>query len=86
MSQPIVITKMVQTCWACPSQWDGWDANGVYYYFRYRWGHLSIRRDDVLHGDPVFDSDVGDAMDGFMSYPELRDLMADVLTLPDACE
>lgn len=32
----IVIVKAVQTCIACPSQWDAWDANGQYYYLRWR--------------------------------------------------
>ncbi|MEU4578960.1 hypothetical protein [Nonomuraea sp. NPDC023979] len=34
----IVLTKVVQTCYACPSQWDAWDADGRYYYLRYRFG------------------------------------------------
>lgn len=37
-----ILTKMIQTCGACPSQWDGWDANGTYYHFRYRWGCLRV--------------------------------------------
>lgn len=32
----IVIVRAVQTCLACPSQWDAWDANGQYYYLRWR--------------------------------------------------
>jgi len=27
---------------ACPSQWDAWDADGKYYYLRYRHGHGSV--------------------------------------------
>lgn len=34
----ITITRAVQTCMACPSQWDAWDADGNYYYLRYRHG------------------------------------------------
>lgn len=40
----ITITRAVQTCWACPSQWDAWDAEGRYYYLRYRGGHGSATR------------------------------------------
>lgn len=32
------LAKVVQTCSACPSQWDAWDAEGRYYYLRYRSG------------------------------------------------
>jgi len=38
----ITITKAVQTCFACPSQWDAWDADGNYYYLRFRWGHGTV--------------------------------------------
>jgi hypothetical protein len=40
----ITITKMTETCGGCPSQWDGWDEDGAYYYFRYRWGYLRVDR------------------------------------------
>jgi hypothetical protein len=33
-----VITRAVQTCTACPSQWDAWDDHGQYWYLRYRSG------------------------------------------------
>ena len=34
----ITIVRAVQTAMACPSQWDAWDADGNYYYLRYRSG------------------------------------------------
>lgn len=34
----ITIVRVVETCVACPSQWDGWDTEGKYYYLRYRFG------------------------------------------------
>lgn len=34
----IALVKAVQTSIACPSQWDAWDADGKYYYLRYRHG------------------------------------------------
>ena len=36
MSTPLVIVRAVQTCTACPSQWDAWTADGQYLYLRYR--------------------------------------------------
>src|SRR6266536_819421 len=45
----IVLVRVVQTCMACPSQWDAWDADGNYYYLRYRSGHGEIRRYRTEH-------------------------------------
>lgn len=39
----ITITRAVQTSGACPSQWDAWDAEGNYYYLRFRHGHGSVQ-------------------------------------------
>lgn len=32
------IVKAVQTCTACPSQWDSWTDDGKYLYLRFRHG------------------------------------------------
>lgn len=32
----IILARIVQTCVACPSQWDAWDVDGNYWYLRYR--------------------------------------------------
>lgn len=39
-----VFTEVVQTCRACPSQWDAWDQDGQYYYLRYRYGRGIIEK------------------------------------------
>jgi hypothetical protein len=36
------LIKMVETCGGCPSSWGGWDAEGVYYYFKFRYGVLRV--------------------------------------------
>lgn len=36
------LVRAVQTCSACPSQWDAWDASGQYYYLRYRSGRGTV--------------------------------------------
>jgi hypothetical protein len=38
----ITLVKAVQTAMACPSQWDAWDAEGRYYYLRFRHGCGSV--------------------------------------------
>lgn len=35
------IVKAVQTCWACPSQWDAYTDRGEYLYLRFRHGYGS---------------------------------------------
>lgn len=39
-AEPLVLARVVQTCTACPSQWDAWTTDGRYLYLRYRsgWG------------------------------------------------
>lgn len=37
----LTIVCAVQTCLACPSQWDAWNADGQYFYFRFRSGYGS---------------------------------------------
>lgn len=36
------LARVVQTCSACPSQWNAWDAAGQYYYLRYRSGRGTV--------------------------------------------
>lgn len=36
------IVKAVQTCAACPSQWDAWTDEGQYLYLRFRHGVGSV--------------------------------------------
>lgn len=38
----ITITKVIQTCYGCPSQWDAWTSTGQYLYLRYRWGQGTV--------------------------------------------
>ncbi|HEY2087432.1 MAG TPA: hypothetical protein VGH54_15630 [Mycobacterium sp.] len=38
----IRLTRVVQTGYVSPSQWDAWDAEGNYYYLRYRFGKGSV--------------------------------------------
>jgi hypothetical protein len=62
--------KMEQTCNACPSQWDAWDADGVLYYIRYRWGHLTIHRGGV-DGDLIFEWQSEDCWEGILSTEDM---------------
>jgi hypothetical protein len=79
----VTLVRAVQTCMACPSQWDAWDADGNYYYLRYRSGHGEIRRyrtEDWLDStDDEYEAtvgtfDYGHPLDGTLSLAEFADL------------
>lgn len=41
----VILVKVIETCGACPSQWDAWDADGNYWYLRYRGNRGSAKRE-----------------------------------------
>ena len=41
-SSPLEVVSLHQTCWACPSQWEGRLADGRGLYIRYRWSTLTV--------------------------------------------
>lgn len=74
----MIITDVVQTCTACPSQWEARTADGRPVYIRYRHGYLSVRvgpvggdvwsavRAEEWFGDQLVDED-----DGWISLDEV---------------
>lgn len=40
----VTLTRVIETCAACPSQWDAWDTNGQYWYLRYRHSNGTAER------------------------------------------
>lgn len=46
----LTIVRAIQTCFACPSQWDAWTGTGQYLYLRYRSGHGTV--DTFADSDP----------------------------------
>ena len=79
----ITITKMIESCGGCPSQWDGGDGEGAHFYFRYRWGYLRVdAHDPDGRSNMIFGKEVGDGMDGIMSYEALKFHLNGVLELP----
>lgn len=66
----MTFVKLIDHETSCPSQWDAWDADGTYYYIRYRWGRLTVAMGEVL-GDLVFDAQVGGQWDGTMTTDEM---------------
>lgn len=80
----IRVTQLEQTCFACPSQWEGEAEDGRYVFIRYRFGYLSATVSNGLedHGEYVFAQQVGDAFDGVMEYDELKVHLAGAMELP----
>lgn len=74
------VMALKKTCTACPAQWEGRLEDGRALYARYRWGHLSVGiGDDVdeaidngLSEDALYADHVGDGLDGFMGFEDLR--------------
>lgn len=63
----IILVRAVQTCHACPSQWDAWDADGRYWYLRYRSGRGTMARDYL---SDTLSFDTGDGLDGVINLGE----------------
>lgn len=72
------LTKIVQTCSFCPSQWDAWDSEGYYWYLRYRWSNGTAERrvspdpDAWTEIEPDIEFNTGrrDGFDGEISLEE----------------
>ena len=79
MITEIVIVRAVQTCTACPSQWDAWDMDGNYWYLRYRHGHGTAERQPSpdpgtwTDDPPMLSFECGDRLSGFMELSEFCD-------------
>lgn len=85
-----VVTSLTKTCPACPSQWEGTLDDGRVLYARYRWGGLSVGLgegiDEAVHNgrteESLFNEQLGDGLDGFMSFEELRAQLSGLLDFP----
>lgn len=80
----IKIVKLQKTCPYCPSQWDAWTDEGYPIYIKYRWGHLQVRKGlfgksvaNAIFGYSIVDKQVGEPMDGYMEFKELKEATKD---------
>lgn len=64
------IVRAIQTCWACPAQWDAWDETGRYWYFRFRSGQGSA---ECETGERRYFSE-GDGLDGYIELEDFCEL------------
>jgi hypothetical protein len=90
----ITLVRATRTSWACPSQWDAWDAEGNYYYLRFRHGCGSVTRyadenwvsgsyeDAVGSRTGIASFEHGDPLDGSIELDEFARL-AGIELAPD---
>jgi len=74
------IKNLIQTCEACPSQWEAQTIDNRGVYVRYRWGYLSINistnpGDHGLGGQEVYGEQIGDGLDGFLSWSDVAPII-----------
>lgn len=69
------VVKAIQTCWACPSQWDAWTDTGQYLYLRYRGGRgtVSTGGDDGM-SEVVASFCHGDSLEGSITLEKFAEL------------
>ena len=77
-----IISRAVQTCFACPSQWDAWTVDGHYLYLRYRWGSGTVDDED---GTEIASFTTGDPYGGVMDLDEFAE-RAGLVVLDGALE
>ena len=85
-----VVVALEKTCPACPAQWEGELDDGRSLYARYRGGVLSVGVGDDIEGavrnswseEAFYFEHVGDCLDGFMNFAELRAHLDGLLEFP----
>jgi hypothetical protein len=84
------VIALRKTSLACPSQWEGALEDGRMIYARYRHGELSVGVgkdiDEAVrsrrYGQALYADHVGDGLDGFMDFEELRTHLYGLLEFP----
>jgi hypothetical protein len=82
----IVAKNLEQTCFACPSQWEGETVDGKKFYIRYRFGWLSLHLFKYEFADSIVIAEmaVGPSMRGIMSFEEMQEHLWRYIRFPFA--
>ncbi len=75
------VDTLIQTCEACPAQWEGRFKDGREFYIRYRWGWLRV---DVPFGHTVYEVKIGNDWNGTLSEHAMKLATNNVLDFSDA--
>jgi hypothetical protein len=72
------LVELTQTCYACPSQWEGKLEDGRFVYVRYRWGCLQVGIEDSLteaiRHTEYLDYEGPDGLHGLMSTEKMLEI------------
>lgn len=82
------VVDVIQTCGACPSQWEGRTSDGRVVYVRYRYGWLKVGFGDTLEAavdDHTIGLALGGGYDGVLSFEELKAATHDHVVWPSVC-
>lgn len=80
MESKFKVKHCIQTCGACPSQWDIYTNDGEYIYARYRWGKLTLTLNPYQgNSKELYREIIGDGLDGILSTSELVEHTKSVL-------
>lgn len=90
MNCPPKVAALTNTCIACPAQWEGNLEDGRTVYVRYRYGGLSVGIgkdiDEAIRNgmsdQALYANDVGDGLDGFMDFEEMKAHLHGLLEFP----
>lgn len=82
------LTRIVCTCSACPTQYEGRFEDGDDLYIRYRYGELTVYktphgREHYSEGHLLLEVEHGADLDGTLEDAELIQHCKDLLTFPD---
>jgi len=82
------VDHVIQTCGACPSQWEGKTDRGHNVYVRYRWGYLSVRvsiypKGNAVFGVEVYGEKLGDDYDGSIDWGTVEEKIKDLDALAE---
>jgi len=89
-----VVASLKKTCTACPAQWEGKLEDGRALYVRYRWGELSVGAgedggaaiDNSMSEEGFHCERVGEGLDGYMDFEELKAHLYGLLDFGPALE
>jgi len=81
----VIVTRLVNTCPAAPSQWEGVTSDNRCIYIRYRHGSLRIgighTQDEAVADDTTYTANLGHGYG--MDYAELCSVAPEWLQLPE---
>lgn len=84
-----IVENDTQTCFACPTQYEGTLRDGRYFYFRYRygWANLGVASESVdaaveaaFRGSNGWSAGkgIGDTLDGVLGWEEYRKVFVEL--------